>query len=626
LKKDKDKRGDACIFREAPVIGLAMPTTSYRITPHDPNAHVFEVRCTVDDPDPAGQRFRLPAWIPGSYLIREFSRQFNAVRAEAGGGDLAIRKEAKETWRAAPSKGPVTVVAYVYAFDLSVRTAYLDATRAFFNGPSVFLYPEGHESRPCSVEILPPKGERYAHWRVATTLETDGTAPHGFGRYRATSYDELIDHPVEIGDFALGAFSAGGVRHEIAVSGRHDCDLERLARDLARLCQTHLDLFGGRAPFDRYLFLVMALGDGHGGLELRSSTSLVCRRDELPARGASGIDDGYLHFLGLASHEYFHAWNVKRIKPAAFTPYDLSRESYTRQLWAFEGITSYYDDLALVRCGLIDAPRYLELVGRTITTLLRTPGRLVQSVSDASFDAWIKFYRQDENSPNAMVSYYAKGALLALALDLTLREARRGSLDDVMRSLWQRYGESGVGVPEDAIERTVCEIGGDAMRGFFERYVEGTDDPPLETLLAAFGIDWHVRASSGRRDAGGKPATGKHARSSLGAQVGGDLKLQHVYRGGAAERAGLAANDAVVALDGLRASTESIEALLERRSAGERIAVHAFRRDELLSLELELMPAPSDTCYLTLRVDAPESAIALRKAWLGTPPGKPPKP
>jgi len=595
-----------------------MPTTSYQIALRDPNAHLFEVRCTVDDPDPSGQRFRLPVWIPGSYLIREFSRQFIAVRAEAGGADVAMRKGAKDTWRAAPVRGPLTVVALVHAFDLSVRTAYLDATRAYFNGPSVFLCPEGHESRPCTLEIVAPQGDRYADWRVATTLDADDAPPHGFGRYRAANYDELIDHPVEVGDFGLGAFAAGGVRHEIAVSGRNDGDLERLARDLARVCQAHIDLFGGRAPFERYLFLVMALGDGYGGLEHRSSTSLVCRRDELPTRGIPGVDDGYLHFLGLASHEYFHAWNVKRIKPAAFAPYDLSRENYTRQLWAFEGITSYYDDLALVRCGLIDAKRYLELLGRTITTVLRTPGRFRQSVSDASFDAWIKFYRKDENSPNATVSYYTKGALVALALDLTLRIAQAGSLDDVMRALWDRYGATNVGVPEDAIERIACEIGGEAIHDFFRRYVDGTDDPPLATLLAAFGIDWNVRPSTGAKDSGGKPANGKLPRSSLGAKVGNDLKLQHVYSAGAAERAGLAANDVLVALDGLRASTEAIEALLERRSPGERIPVHAFRRDELLTFDVELMTAPNDACYLSLRVDAPERAIVLRNGWLKT--------
>jgi predicted metalloprotease with PDZ domain len=593
-----------------------MSIISYRITPSNPNAHLFEVRCTLDDPDPAGQRFRLPAWIPGSYLIREFARQFIDVRAEADGVAVNIRKEAKDVWCADPAHGSLTVIAHVYAFDLSVRTAYVDTTRAYFNGPAVFLCPEGREASACLLDIVAPAGDAYAHWRVATTLDTGGASPHGFGRYRALTYDELIDHPVEMGDFALAAFSAGGVRHEIAVTGRHDCDLERLARDLERVCQCHIDLFGGRAPFERYLFQITALGDGHGGLEHRSSTSLLCRRDELPARGEAAISDEYLHFLGLASHEYFHSWNVKRIKPQAFSPYDLSRENYTRQLWAFEGITSYYDDLALVRCGLIDVTRYLELLGRTISAVLRTPGRLRQSIADSSFDAWIKLYRSDENSPNAVVSYYTKGSLVALALDLALRRARHGSLDTLMRTLWERYGQAGIGVPEDAIERIACEMGGDEMHAFFARYVNGTEDPPLDALLDAFGIEWNLRPSTGASDRGGKAATGTVPKAAIGAKIGNDLKLLHVYSGGAAERAGLAPNDVLVAIDGIRASADAVNAMTRRRSPGERIAVHAFRRDELVSVEVELLAAPLDTCHLALRTDAPERAVALRNAWL----------
>jgi predicted metalloprotease with PDZ domain len=595
-----------------------MSIITYRIAPRDPNAHLFEVACTIDDPHPDGQRFRLPAWIPGSYLMRDFARQFNEVRAEAAGVAVPIRKEAKDVWRAEPAAGPLTVIASVYAFDVSVRTAYLDGSRAYFNGPSVFLSPEGCEHLPCSLHIAAPPGEAYAHWRVATTLERDGAPLHGFGRYRAPDYDALIDHPVEIGDFALATFGAGGVQHEIALTGRHDCDLERMAQDLARVCQCHVDLFGGAPPFDHYLFQITALGEGYGGLEHRSGTSLLCRRDELPARGDARVHDGYVHFLGLASHEYFHSWNVKRIKPEAFAPYDLTRENYTRQLWAFEGVTSYYDDLALVRCGLIEPQRYLELLGRAITIVLRTPGRFVQSLAESSFDAWIKFYRPDENSPNAVVSYYVKGSLVALALDLSMRAADRGSLDDVMRILWQRYGQRGIGVPEDAIEAIACELAGDDMHAFFRRYVHGTEDPPLAALLDAFAVEWHVRAATGGKDAGGKPATGTVPKSSLGVKIGNDLQLQHVYRDGAAERAGLAPRDVLVAIDGTRASAESIAAFLERRAPGECVTVHAFRHDELISVELTLAPAPHDTCYLALRTDATERAVALRRAWLGT--------
>jgi len=597
-----------------------MQVIHYRIIPLDPRAHLFEVRCTVEDPDPAGQRFRLPAWIPGSYLIREFARQFIDVRAESNGEPVAIGKEAKDVWRAEPAGTPLTVIASVYAFDLSVRAAYLDTFRAYFNGPSVFLCPEGHEEAPCTLDVVAPAGDDYAHWRVATTLDPDGALPLGFGRYRAASYDALIDHPVEMSDFALAAFAAGGVHHEIAISGRQSADLERLAADFSRVCQWHIDLFGGaarsHAPFDRYLFQVTVVGEGYGGLEHRSSTSLICRRDELPATGQPEITDDYLHFLGLASHEYFHAWNVKRIRPVMFTPYDLSRENYTRQLWAFEGITSYYDDLALVRSGVIDPARYLELLGRAITSVLRVPGRRRQSIAESSFDAWIKFYRPDENSPNAVISYYWKGALVALALDLSLRKMGRGSLDDVMRALWARHGQTGIGVAEDGMKRIVDEIAGTDMHDFFQRYVDGTEDPPLAMLLDAFGIDSHVRAASGANDRGGKAAAGPLPACWLGAKFGSDLRLLNVYTGGPAERAGLAPHDVLVAIDDIRASTDSINASLMRCAPGQVISIHAFRRDELLRVHAELASAPLDTCYLSARTDATEAARALRNGWL----------
>ena len=597
-----------------------MQATRYQVAALDPNAHLFEVRCTIDDPDPRGQRYRLPAWIPGSYLIREFARQFVHVRAESAGAAVAIAKEAKDVWRASPATAAITIIAQVYAYELSVRTAYLDRTRAYFNGASLFLLPEGREHAACTVELLRPHGDDFSEWRVATTLEPDGAAPHGFGRYKAVDYDELIDHPVEMSDFALAAFAAGAVRHEVAITGRHHADLERLARDLARICQWQIDLFGNapqsRPPFDRYLFQITAVGEGYGGLEHRSSTSLLCRRDELPVRGRSDIGDGYLHLLGLASHEYFHSWNVKRIKPAVFMPYDLAREAYTRQLWAFEGITSYYDDLALVRSGVIDDTQYLVLLGRAVSQVLRTPGRHRQSIGDSSFDAWIKFYRQDENSPNAVVSYYAKGSLVALALDLDLRSAGRTSLDSVMRTLWQRHGRAGIGVPEDAIESIVGELAGEDMRTFFACYVDGTDDPPLADLLAAFGIDCHLRPAGGTADRGGTPSSSAVPACWFGARVGKDLTLQHVFTGSPAERAGLAARDVLVAIDGVRASGESVDALATSRAAGERLTVHAFRRDELFVVDVELARAPLDTCYLVPKPDATSAATALRQAWL----------
>jgi predicted metalloprotease with PDZ domain len=547
------------------------------------------------------------------------------VRAESRGSAVAIAKSAKDTWRAEPCIGPLTVVAEVYAFDFSVRMAYLDGARAYFNGPSVFLCPEGRETAPCLVDIAP--SPLHARCRVATTLSRVDAPEWGFGIYRAENYDELIDHPVEIADFVHASFDVDGVPHDIVISGRNDADLDRLAGDLSRICEWQIDLFeggapNGRPPFTRYLFQIAAVGEGYGGLEHRSSASLLCCRNDLPRKSMTKVGEDYRKLLGLASHEYFHSWNIKRIKPAAFTPYDLARESYTTQLWAFEGFTSYYDDLALVRSGVIDAASYLELLGRTITSVLRTPGRHRQSLAQSSFDAWIKFYRPDENSPNAVISYYAKGAVVGLALDLTLR-ASGSSLDELMRLLWRRHGQPGVGVPEDGIARLAAELARRDLSDFFARHVDGFEDPPLADLLAAFGVNLVLRVTESSRDRGGtagKPASIAAARPTFGATSisGSEAKLKHVFRDGPAARAGLAAGDVIVAVNGLRCTGDSLDAVLDRSTPGETVIVHAFRRDELLSFEVMLEPAPLDTAYLKLDAEACDEALARRSAWLGS--------
>jgi len=302
-----------------------MTRIRYSIVPARPEAHLYRVSCTVAEPDPAGQRLALPAWTPGSYMIREFARHIVSIRAQSRGRPIMLEKLDKHTWRAAPVAGPLLVICEVYAWDLSVRGAHLDTTHAFFNGACVFLRVLGQENASCELEILRPKGARYRSWRVATAMARQGARPWGFGTYAAGDYAELIDHPVEMGNFALASFRASGVPHDIVITGRHDADLGRLERDLKRLCEHHIRFFGKPAPMKRYLFLATAVGEGYGGLEHCASTALLCSRDDLPREGEKQVSERYRTFLGLASHEYFHAWNVKRIKPAAFAPYDLTR-------------------------------------------------------------------------------------------------------------------------------------------------------------------------------------------------------------------------------------------------------------------------------------------------------------
>ncbi len=398
----------------------------YSIWPKDPAAHLYEVSLTVEKPDPKGQVFEMPAWIPGSYMIRDYARHVVGIRAESDGVSLAVHKLDKSRWKTEPSDRAVTLVLEIYAHDDSVRGAHLDTTHAYFNGPCVFPAVAGQEDTECSVEILPADLAESKHWRVATSMNRAGAAEYGFGTYVASDYDELIDHPVEIGNLSIGEFQAGDVPHVIAIRGNTKADMARLCHDLETLCSFHMEMLGKPADLDRYVFLLHAPGKGYGGLEHRWSTSLVSNRDSLPIRGEDGVSPEYRTLLGLISHEYFHLWNVKRMKPAVFTPYDLSAETHTGLLWVFEGITSYYDDLALVRSGLIPETEYLELLGQTISRVIRGQGRRRQSVAESSFDAWTKFYKQDANAGNAIVSYYAKGALIALALDLKLRSETEG--------------------------------------------------------------------------------------------------------------------------------------------------------------------------------------------------------
>ena len=565
----------------------------YTIVPKDLAGHLFNVTVTVANPDPDGQTFALPAWIPGSYMIREFARNIVRIRADSGGQAVALTKLDKHSWRAAPTTGPLTLHYEVYAWDLSVRAAHLDQTHGFFNGTSVFLRVVGQESLVHQVEIQRPADPAAKTWRVATAMPEAGAKRYGFGVYACADYDELIDHPVEMGDFELATFKAHGIPHDIVITGRvPNLDMARLQADLKAICETQIAFFEPktkRAPLERYVFMTMAVGDGYGGLEHRASTALICARADLPSLAtpkAAEPGEGYLRFLGLCSHEYFHTWNVKRIKPAAFAPYDLQAENYTPLLWLFEGFTSYYDDLMLVRAGIIGEATYFKLQAKTIGGVLRGSGRLKQSVADSSFDAWSKYYRQDENSPNAIISYYTKGSLIALAFDLTIRAKTAGakSLDDIMLALWERYGRdfyngAGRGVTEQEVEALFDEVSGLKLKNMFERYVRGTDDLPLAKLYAPLGVKLVDERKGGK--------------ASLDAGIGRDplgAKLTQVHEGGAAHQAGLSALDVVIAIDGLRVNgaAPNVDALLARYRVGDRVTVHAFRRDELMAFDVTL--------------------------------------
>jgi predicted metalloprotease with PDZ domain len=499
----------------------------------DLRSHHYRVTMTLPHPAPR-QRLSLPAWIPGSYLVREFARHLSGLKASQGRREVALTQIDKHTWEADCSgRGALTLSWRVYAFDSSVRCAWLDVQRGFFNGTGVFLRAEGREADEHRVTLgALPEG-----WQVATGLPE--VAP---GEWSAPDYDALIDHPFELGAFWRGRFTACGTEHEFVVAGAlPGFDGERLLADTKKICEAQIRFWHGRddgcdpPPFERYVFMLNATDDGYGGLEHRNSTALICTRRDLPRRGDASSADGYVTLLGLISHEYFHTWNVKRLKPREFAAYELQRENYTRLLWFFEGFTSYYDDLFLVRTGLIDEARYLRLVARTANQVLGTPGRRVQSAAAASFDAWVKYYRPDENSANATVSYYTKGAQIALCLDLTLRAAGRGSLDEVMRELWRASGGGPIG--EDDILAALRRVGRRDFAPEIAAWVHGTDELPLAELLPALGVDL-------RRE---RPLLQQRLGARLNEATAG-LKVQSVLAGGLAEAAGLSAGDEILAL------------------------------------------------------------------------------
>jgi predicted metalloprotease with PDZ domain len=595
---------------------------TYRIEVADAHAHLFRVTLTVAKPA-AEQRLSLPVWIPGSYLVREFARHLSALSAKQGAQDRPLQQLDKATWLARCAGRGALVVSYlVYAFDTSVRAAFLDANRGFFNGTGVCLRVEGREALPHRIELrgLP------AGWQVATAMKPVKVDAAGWGSYEAADYDELVDHPVELGRFWRGHFTAGGVPHEYVVAGAlPDFDGERLLADTKRICEAQIAFWhgplagkggssatAGKPPFERYVFLHNLIEDGHGGLEHRASTALISSRRDMPALHIdplrqAGNGDGYANLLGLISHEYFHTWNVKRLRPAEFARYDYTQENYTELLWFFEGFTSYYDDLFLVRAGLIDRARYLKLLARTVTGVQATPGRHVQSVAQSSFDAWVKYYRGDENTPNATISYYTKGSLVALALDLTLRSEGKGTLATVMRRLWD--ASRGGPITETDIAAALKHVGGRPFDVELAAWVHGIGELPLQPLLASFGVAWNAELPTLAQRLG--------LRVSESALTG--VKATHVLRAGAAERAGLCAGDELLAVNGwrIRRLEDATRVLKTGAVAGLLVA----RDQRVIELSLAL---PGDAAggaagaavTLTAAANPAKATLARQEAWL----------
>ena len=532
----------------------------YRVEIADLHAHLFGITLTVARPDPT-QELVLPVWIPGSYLVREFSKNLQGLQAHQGKRRVRIHQLDKHRWQLdAKADQPLTVQYQVYAFDNSVRTAWLDSQRGFFNGTSLCLQVAGQQDQPHTLELVAT--DSIAHWSVATGATAQKINKNGFGTYLAPNYDTLVDCPFELGTFWSGDFTACGIPHRFVVAGASPSfDGDKLLADTRAICEAEISFWHGNAkdykkdstsrtpskrkkpiPFTNYVFMLNAVGDGYGGLEHANSTALISDRKDLPRLARTSLaptthkqPDGYTTLLGLISHEYFHNWNVKRLRPLELAHYDYTRENYTDLLWFFEGFTNYYDDLLLRRAQLIDNATYLKLLTKTINQVAQTPGRKVQSVAQASFDAWVKYYRQDENTANATVSYYTKGSLVALCLDLTLRAEGHTTLDDVMRALWART--QGGPMCESDLLAVLAALGQRSYASEIAQWVHSTDELPLVTLLARHGIQVHQEPDQVAQQLG------------LRVKENNGLFIHQVLRGGAAEKAGFASGDEWLAIE-----------------------------------------------------------------------------
>lgn len=574
----------------------------YTITPL-PKQHLFRVCLHFSHYSSQPVRLTLPNWVPGSYMIREFARHIVRIEASCNGQAADLQAVSKNIWQAEKNTHGDWLIEYdVYAFDLSVRGCYLDSERAFFDGAALFFQVASYTEEPHQVELCFP-----SQWQTATALPRLGDH-----LYQADNYRYLIDCPLEAGTLETLEFTAAGIPHRIVLSGHYpNFDRQRLLADTQAICTAQLQFFPNPAPFAHYTFL-LHLGDHvYGGLEHTSSTALLADRSWLPENNLAEASDNYTQLLGLISHEYFHAWNVKSIKPAALAQSDLNQEAYTELLWAFEGITSYYDDLFLVRSSRISPAAYLELLAKTITRVHRNPGHHKQTLAQSSFHAWDKYYKQNENSPNAITSYYQQGALAALCLDLYIRQQSRHSLDSIMQTLYQDWLTRKQPLHETEWEELAQTITGLDLRNLFNQLIRSTQALPLETALAHAGLRLHWLPLPPSHNGGCGPLPPILPANDFGArfqQNGSDITLSHALNGSCAEQAGLAPGDRIIAINGYAANDFASQ--WQQQKTGSQAELYYFRHGALHHTTATVQAAAANTAWLTI-----ENQAALQ-AWL----------
>jgi predicted metalloprotease with PDZ domain len=539
----------------------------------------------------------MAVWTPGSYLVREYERNVEAVTAlGADGRVLDVDKSKKNHWRVTTGGSPTVTLKYrVYCREMSVRTNWVEADFAMLNGAPTFITLADLSPRPYEITINPASGWK----RSITALPSAGGEHH----YRAPDYDTLVDSPIVIGNPAVYDFEVGGKKHSLVNVGEGGVfDGARAAKDLERIVKQDL-AFWGSLPYDRYIFFNMITESG-GGLEHKNSTVLMTNRWATRTRKA------YLGWLQLASHEYFHAWNVKRLRPAELGPFDYENENITRSLWIVEGFTDYYADLQVESAGLQTRDEYLEDLSNTIELLQTTPGRLVQSAEMASFDAWIKFYRPDENSNNTSISYYTKGTVIAFLLDAKIRAATKGSksLDDVMRAAYQKYSGP-KGYTEGEFRAVAEQVAGINLKPFFASAVEGTGEVDYREALEALGLRFRPASSSSPERT--KPWLGIGTRND-----NGRLIISSVQRSSPADAGGLNVDDEILAIDDFRVRADRLENRLEQYKAGDKVMFLVARREQLVRIPVTFGVEPQKGWQLEVNPSATDTQRRLLDDWL----------
>jgi predicted metalloprotease with PDZ domain len=575
----------------------------------EPQSHELHVTMEIPAlPDRESIDVLFPVWAPGSYLVRDFSRHLYdlEVRDHSGRRQLPSERMDKSRWRITTGGQAVSLRYRVFAFEVSVRTSYLDDARAFINGTSLFFLVEGETGRPCTLEIDPRPG-----WKISTALPA---TPGRRNEFRARDYDELVDSPVEIGTHESFSFRVDEAHFEIALQGRTNIHRPRMVSMLRAICEMTGEMFGG-FPFDKYLFIIHALPSRGGGLEHACSTTLDI--------GGFSFEDekGYQSFAELSSHEFFHTWNVKRIRDRVLGPFDYGKENYTDLLWFHEGFTEYAQALVLLRAGLLAPERYLKDLAETWGRYIARPGRNVSPLSQLSYEAWIKQYKPAENHANRMVSYYDKGRWTGLVLDLQMRlwtGGRRG-LPDLFKRLWQRYGAKDRGIDASIIRAEAEALTGHSLASYFSRFIDGTAELPVPALLRKVGVAVAAVAHADNERNDPTKAARLRAFSGLVFGNGNDdaAVVKNVVPGSPAWRAGITYNDELVAVDSTRVDGSTVTKRLADAVPGQEVLVTFFRKDQLHSAKVRMVRNPERRWAFTAEKDAPAEQRRLRQRWLG---------